>query len=1319
MARGNIPLFAFNRGLVSPKSLARVDLERTRLSAETFNNWLPKTQGSMTLRPGTKYFGSSRHDTGATFIEFVAATDDVALPELTDGTMRIWLGDDGHNLALLERPAVETTVSLSDTGWSSASAGGVIAGVSGGTVDYVPAMTAATTNGVTVAAKSEGTSVTHPAWMGADNSTATSWQSSSGVPQWWRVDFGAGNTRRIKSYTVRAGPASADVKSAPKAWTLEGNDVDTGNGWTVEDTRSAQTGWAVSEKRTFSNASYTDTGANAWRYWRLNISAVSVAIPDKVIVSEFELQNDTGGSGTAADLVRFDSQGLTLNADSIGALARARRQVVVDTGDYGVEHSVAITVSRGPVTLRVGSSSGDDDFVRETQLGTGYHSLAFVPEQNFHITVQSDTDLDRIVSSIEIGAAGVVEIPAPWGADDLDNIRYDQSADVVYVDCAGIRPRKVERRGTGRSWSLVNYEPDDGPFLATSSSSAKLDVSQRFGNTTLTSDIPYFTASHIGALFRLFHEGQNGRWFLGNVGAKTDAIQVAGISDTGAETGSSERTITFTVTGTWAGTMQIERSIDGDDLGFAPLSANLAKASSYTGDTGTFTRSINDQDDNLKVWYRARISSYVSGVAQVVITYKGGGVTGICRVTDYVSNQTVAVEVLKRFSDTGPSDNWQEGYWSDNRGFPTATVLHGGRLAHAQGGSLFLSVSDDYESFDEDVEGDAGPIIRTFGSGPVDNINFMVSLLRLIVGTSGSEISIRSSSLDEPLTPDNTSTSDISTLGSAPLRAIKMDTRAIMIQRSRQRAFMIGPSQNAVADYEAFELTLLVPDLLEAGVVSVAIQRQPDTRLHCVMADGTVKILTYEPAEDVVCWSTWSTDGVVERAMVLPGVGEDAVYYHIKREMAARGLDDDTVLLLHMDGNGNDASASRLVFTAHGNAKFNDDVAPKFGAAALVCDGTGDYLSHADDDVFTLGSGDWTIDCWFNRQGGDGTERYICGQVDGGGTLTNSSIGIFLTTGNAVQVSASTNVTTYAVTGTTTFTAAGWHHVAFVRTGNVLKLFVDGVQEGVDVAVSGTVNDSSSAFSIGRRGEVTIKTWNGLIDEFRISTVARWTSNFTPQSYAYAPATVRYLEKWAMESECVGDTGLTWLADCAKSYTDTGRTTALTGFQHLIGKNIILWADDTGSVGHGKDLSPDAAGVQTTYAVDTGSGAVTLSEAVHHAVGGLPYAADWRSAKLAYAAEAGTALTQMKRVDKMGVILHQTHNNGLFFGSDSGHLDALPRMDKGAVVDADAIHPVFDQVAFPFPSAWDADARVHLRAKAPRPATVLAIVPTVATNEKV
>jgi len=73
--------------------------------------------------------------------------------------------------------------------------------------------------------------------------------------------------------------------------------------------------------------------------------------------------------------------------------------------------------------------------------------------------------------------------------------------------------------------------------------------------------------------------------------------------------------------------------------------------------------------------------------------------------------------------------------------------------------------------------------------------------------------------------------------------------------------------------------------------------------------------------------------------------------------------------------------------------------------------------------------------------------------------------------------------------------------------------------------------------------------------------------------------TVRYLEKWALESECVGGT-VSNIADSYKTYSGVS-TDTITGLEHLEGKQVVVW-------GAGKALG--------TYTVASGS--VTLSEAV-------------------------------------------------------------------------------------------------------------------------
>lgn len=1123
MARQNVQFVTFNRGLLSPKALARVDLERTQVSAEVMTNWLPKTQGAMTIRPGTKYLGSSLNDSGAEFIEFVASTEETALLEITPGNMRVWIDD-----VVLNRPHVDTSIQLVVN---------VTASSTGGTrgidkQDYLPLMTATKFSTpfqtFEITASSFNVDATYGGlpWQVGDDDHVTEWHDTglghTTLPSWLNVDFdtgGAGDTgtrRSVHHYAIRN--SSAGTSSAPRAWRLLGSNFDTGTfaidtgKWTMEDERTAQTDWELQERRKFTLTGGADTGTiPAYRHWRLYVTQTDTGAggtsPEfRLRIAEFELFPGK----SAAQVDAAGSQGV-FNAISIGALARASGEIPVAVADRSVEHSLVIDIARGPITIRVGSASGADDYIANTSLGTGWHNLAFTPTGNFHVTLQTNEPLDRIVRSIAVGDSGPVIIPAPWDTGDLNKLRYDQSADVVYVDCDGRSPRKIERRGDGRSWSVVEYEPVNGPFLPLPSSEAKLSVSHKYGNTKMSSDIPFFTPGHKGGLMRLTTNGQSGQWLLGAAEATTDAIEVVGIGDTG-DTGSpsqnSERRLDVSVAGTYAGTITIERSFDGPDFGFHSVSqsGNYIKpvdGGAGPSDTGTFSRVINDPDDNVTAWYRARLSAYTSGTAVVTMTYDGLSVDGIGRITTFNNSQEVEIEVLSRFSDTGPTDLWQEGEWSGTLGYPTAVAFHSGRLAHAKGAALSMSVSDDYENFDDTTEGDAAPIQRTLGSGPVDNIHYLLSLLRLIIGTSGSEISLRSSSLDEPVTPTNSSVYAFSTQGSANVRPAKLDTKGIFVQRSGQRVYLIGFSPDVVeSDYALQELTKLVPDLLEAGVTALAVQRQPDTRLHCVLGDGRVGILTIDIPEEVLCWSVWETDGVVERVAVLPGTGEDKVYYHVRR----------------------------------------------------------------------------------------------------------------------------------------------------------------------------TINSS----------------------------------------------TKRYLERWATETECRGDTGLTFIMDSAVVLTNTDSGVQKAGALHLRGEQVVVVAQDTGQATAMRDLSPDVAGVQDTYLVGD-SGLIILDTGnFTNIVAGLPYTATWKSTKLAYAAQAGTALAQLKRTDKIGLLLHRTHNNALFFGNDTGNLDPLPRkLNAGAVVDADQIFEEYDLVAMPFPGLWHADSRIVLRGKAPRPVTVLGAVPTVATNEEV
>ena len=171
--------------------------------------------------------------------------------------------------------------------------------------------------------------------------------------------------------------------------------------------------------------------------------------------------SDAGGSATyeATDLLNLTSSGT----------ARAIAYQLVTTSSADIEHALRIVIDTGPVILRVGSTLGGDEYVTETYLDTGTHSISFTPTGSYYIQFSSTSKQKKLVDSCDVEAAGVVTLPTPWPAALLSKVRYDQSGDVLFVACDTISQRKIERRGTrpnARSWSVVNYQTDDGPFFA-------------------------------------------------------------------------------------------------------------------------------------------------------------------------------------------------------------------------------------------------------------------------------------------------------------------------------------------------------------------------------------------------------------------------------------------------------------------------------------------------------------------------------------------------------------------------------------------------------------------------------------------------------------------------------------------------------------------------------------------------------------------------------------------------------------------------------------------------------------------------------------
>lgn len=911
MGAENYQFLSFNRGLISAMGLARIDLERTRISAAIQQNFIPRVLGSMMLRPGLQYLGATASNAAARYVPFVFSKTDTALLEFTDSLMRVWVSD-----ALITRSSVSTAV----------------------------------TNGL----------------------------------------------------------FTSDV-----------------------------TGWTDSDE---------SGGTSAWV---------------------------TGGY-----------LGLTGNGT---AFAVRNQTVSVSLGDQNTEHALRIIIQRGPVILRVGTGTTDDSYIAETTLQTGTHSLAFTPTGNFNIQFKSSLKRQTLVDSVAVESSGTLTLPTPYTASDLSNIRYDTSGDVVFIACKDYTQRRIERRAT-RSWSVVQYLPEDGPMRVENTGPITLTPAALSGNTTLTASAAFFkstnapSTNNAGSVFRVTSNGQIVTASLTAENTFSNPIRVTGVG--------GNRVFKLIRSGTWSATVTLQSSI-------------VSESGPWTDETPTYTSNgttnVDDTADNQIIWYRVGIKTgdYTSGTLELELNYGGGSIDGYCRVTGYTSSTVVDVEVITDFGGTDATDVWAECDWSDRRGWPTAVAFHEGRLWWAGKGKYWGSVSDAYDVFDEFYEGDAGPINRSIGSGPVDNINWLISSERLLGGGDVAVWSARSTGFDEPLTPSNFNLKDPLTQGSANVGALKVDRKAVFVQSSATRVFeMSMEADPSATDYGGVDLTQLVPEVGEPSIVRAAVQRQPDTRLHYVRSDGTVALMVFDRTENVLAWITVVSDG-------------------------ASGLIEDVVVL--------PASS--------------------------------------------------------------------------------------------------------------------------------------GIEDQVYYVVNRTVNGS----------------------------------------------TVRYLEKWALESEAIGG-ALNKQADSFITYTGAA-TTSITGLDHLEGEEVVVWA---AGADVGTATSTDDS---WTYTYTVASGAITLATAATNVCVGLPYKAQWKNGKLSLGASLGTPLTRRKRVHGLGMVLQNTHEQGLLFGRDFTHMDPLPLVRGGAVIAGTAVQSDIDDSPYIFPGHWHTDSRVCLEARAPRPATILALVADSDLNE--
>jgi hypothetical protein len=183
--------------------------------------------------------------------------------------------------------------------------------------------------------------------------------------------------------------------------------------------------------------------------------------------------------------------------------------------------------------------------------------------------------------------------------------------------------------------------------------------------------------------------------------------------------------------------------------------------------------------------------------------------------------------------------------------------------------------------------------------------------------------------------------------------------------------------------------------------------------------------------------------------------------------------------------------------TAGGNAKISR-AQSKFGGSSALFDGTSDYLSVAASSDFQFGTGSFTLEAWV-RQSARSDQMVIFDTRNSGNT--SGGFILYVRADNVMELYWNS---AYASSANPLPTVNTWYHVAVSRSGSALKVFVNGTSV---ISVTDSQNHSSTGpLIVGQDFQLTGtpgNSWNGYMDEIRVSNSARYTANFTAPTAAF------------------------------------------------------------------------------------------------------------------------------------------------------------------------------------------------------------------------
>ena len=638
--------------------------------------------------------------------------------------------------------------------------------------------------------------------------------------------------------------------------------------------------------------------------------------------------------------------------------------------------------------------------------------------------------------------------------------------------------------------------------------------------------------------------------------------------------------------------------------------------------------------------------------------------SGKAKITARTNTTVVVATITTAFANTDATAAFKLGAFSDTTGHPSCVSFFEQRLVFAgttdEPQTLYFSKSGDYENMTTGTNADDA-MVYTIASNQVNKIRYLKAVRTLLIGTTGGEFTVSADGTDAAVTPTNIQIRRQSSFGAANVDAQPAGNAILFLQRAKRKIRELAYNYDTDG-YIAPDLCILNETVTDSGVNEMAYQQAPDSILWAVRDDGVLSGLTYQRTDNVVAW---------HRHLI--GGKADTTKNIIQQEISFTA--NTTVV----NGTNN-----TITLSSHG-LSTNDPVYYYAAANPItgITSGRLYYVIASDSNTIKLAS-----------------------------SAANSAAG------TAISLTGpSTASTQYIYQGVNIASNVIYSAAHGFKTGD--KIFYDnigtaigGLSENVEYNVSRVDDDQFKLYSDSKLINVVSLTsahsseqTDNILQNTKVESVATISGDLNEDelwiiSQRWVNGAVRrYVECFSnFDFDETAPEDFKFV-DSHLSYSGVA-VSSLSGLDHLEGETVSILAD---GATHAKKTVSD--------------GSISLDRASRKVTVGLAYNSVLQTMRIEGGAGQleGTAQGKIKRISKIVLRLFETV--GAKVGPSLDNLETVPFRTTSGAMDLPVSTFIAGDKEVEFSDDYNTDGFIFVKQDQALPLTVLALYPTIVTND--